>query len=75
VDDLTHAVWRKPSRSGAENACVEVADLGHGHRALRDSKNPDGPALRFTFAEWAAFTAGVRAGEFDRPTASRQTPA
>jgi hypothetical protein len=33
--------------------------------AVRDSQNPTGPALTFTAAEWAAFTAGVRADEFD----------
>jgi hypothetical protein len=65
MDDLTHAVWRKSSRSGGGNECVEVAELADGGRAVRDSKNPSGPALRFTPAEWAAFTAGVRDGEFD----------
>jgi len=45
--------------------CVEVADLDGGCRAVRDSKNPAGPALTFTVSEWAAFTTGVRAGEFD----------
>lgn len=56
--------WRKSSYSGAENACLEVADLPGG-RAVRDSKDPTGPALVFTATEWVAFTAGVRAGEFD----------
>jgi hypothetical protein len=46
------------------NSCVEVADLGTT-RAVRDSKNPSGPALTFTAAAWSAFTAGIRAGEFD----------
>jgi hypothetical protein len=32
---------------------------------VRDSKNPTGAALMFTATEWAAFIAGVRAGEFD----------
>jgi len=32
---------------------------------MRDSKDPDGPKLVFTPAEWAAFVAGVRDGEFD----------
>ncbi len=63
-DDLTPAVWRKSSYSNNQGACVEVAEVGDG-RAVRDFKNPTGPALVFTAAEWVAFTAGVRAGEFD----------
>jgi hypothetical protein len=45
-----------------QNGCVEVA---LGGVTVRDSKNPDGPALRFTRAEWDAFLAGVRDGQFD----------
>jgi hypothetical protein len=41
-----------------------VANLG-GHRAVRDSTNPTGPALVFTTAAWSAFTTGICAGEFD----------
>jgi hypothetical protein len=63
-DDLSPAVWRKSAFSNNTGACVEVADLDGGH-AVRDSKNPTGPALTFTATEWAAFTAGVRADEFD----------
>ncbi|MGH3852850.1 MAG: DUF397 domain-containing protein [Pseudonocardiaceae bacterium] len=64
-DDLTPAIWRKSTFTNNTGACVEVADLDGGHRAVRDSKNPAGPALMFTATEWAAFTAGVRSGEFD----------
>lgn len=35
--------WRKSSRSGSGNACVEIRD---DLLALRDSKNPTGPSLR-----------------------------
>jgi len=65
MGDLKHAQWQKSSYSGAGNACVEIADLHEGGRAVRDSKNPTGPTLMFTAAGWIAFTAGVRAGEFD----------
>ncbi|MGW2812540.1 DUF397 domain-containing protein [Streptomyces sp. NPDC001415] len=61
--DLDGAVWRKATVSGAENDCVEVAELPHGARAVRDSKNPEREPLRFTASEWAAFRAGVIAGE------------
>ena len=61
--DLTGLTWRKATASGAEGGCVEVADLPDGAKAVRDSKNPHLPALRYTAAEWAAFRAGVIAGE------------
>ncbi|WP_308283735.1 DUF397 domain-containing protein [Streptomyces buecherae] len=31
---------------------------------VRDSKNPNGPALAFSSSAWAAFVAGVKAGDF-----------
>ncbi|MBF6063687.1 DUF397 domain-containing protein [Nocardia terpenica] len=64
--DLTQAKWFKSSRSPDRDACVEVAHLEGGLVGMRDSKNPTGPALVFTPAEWDAFTAGVKDGEFDR---------
>jgi hypothetical protein len=48
----------KSSYSGNNGNCVEVAHLPTGGRAVRDSKNPDGPALTFTTEEWNAFVAG-----------------
>ena len=57
--------WRKSSRSGSTTNCVEVAANVPGVVAVRDSKDPDGPKLTFAPAEWDAFTAGVRIGEFD----------
>lgn len=56
--------WRKARASGAGNSCVEVAPL-HDGAAVRDSKDPRGPMLTFTGAAWAAFTVGIRAGDFE----------
>lgn len=44
--------------------CVEGARLAEGGgMAVRDSKNPGGPALLFTPTEWTAFTRAIRDGE------------
>lgn len=37
-------VWKKASFSGQDSDCVEVSNQDR----VRDSKNPDGPVLRFT---------------------------
>jgi uncharacterized protein DUF397 len=58
--------WRRSGTcQGADSTCVEVA-LSGPEVWVRDSKDAAGPILRFTPAEWAAFLAGARAGEFDR---------
>jgi hypothetical protein len=44
--------------SDANGACVETADDLPGVIAVRDSKDPAGPALVFTAEEWWAFIAG-----------------
>ncbi|MGH3900635.1 MAG: DUF397 domain-containing protein [Pseudonocardiaceae bacterium] len=61
--DLTSATWRKSSRSNGQGNCVEVADLDGGHRAVRDSKNPTGPALLVTPTAWTTFTTALRTGK------------
>jgi Domain of unknown function (DUF397) len=42
---------------------VEVAVNLPGVVAVRDSKDPHGPALTFTPADWHAFAARVRSGD------------
>jgi len=59
------ARWVKSSFSFSNGNCVEVANLSGGTVGVRDSKDVQGPVLRFTPAEWDAFLGGVRNGEFD----------
>ena len=66
VSPGSDARWFKSSLSFSNGNCVEVASLSGGEIGVRDSKNPEGPVLRFTADEWHAFTGGVRNGEFDR---------
>jgi xanthine/CO dehydrogenase XdhC/CoxF family maturation factor len=75
---MKEIVWRKARRSGSNGGdCVEVAVLDKpedlvAHKSdherlfvLRDSKDPQGPRLYFTPAEWDAFRLGMKDGEFD----------
>lgn len=47
-------------------SCVGV-NIEGGEVQVVDTKSDDAPSLRFTLSEWAAFVAGVKAGEFDLP--------
>ncbi|KUL51637.1 toxin [Streptomyces sp. NRRL F-4489] len=61
---LANANWRKSSYSNSDGGqCLEVAD-GHPARLVpvRDSKNPQGPALVFGAAAWGAFVGAVQDG-------------
>ncbi|MEJ3741881.1 DUF397 domain-containing protein [Actinomycetes bacterium KLBMP 9797] len=60
-------LWFKSSRSAGNGACVEVAFALPRTIAMRDSKDPHGPVLRFPTASWQDFVASVRQGEFDLP--------
>ncbi|MEU5721403.1 DUF397 domain-containing protein [Micromonospora sp. NPDC047738] len=58
--DLSGARWRKSSRSSGQGGnCVEVADNLPSLVAVRDSKDPAGPALTFAPDAWRAFVARV----------------
>lgn len=56
---MTDLRWRKASASGGGTGnCVEVAALTAGF-AVRDSKDPSGPTLRFSTTDWAAFVSAA----------------
>jgi hypothetical protein len=58
--------WRKAIRTSDPSiaACVEIAAIDD-RRAIRDSKNPGGPELSFTVAEWRTFVGDIKRNEFN----------
>ncbi|MCP2259252.1 protein of unknown function (DUF397) [Streptoalloteichus tenebrarius] len=66
-ESATSAVtrWRKSRRSsGNGGECVEVAAV-ENVAAVRDSKNPAGPALVFAPSVFTAFVGAVKEGRLD----------
>ncbi|MGP3925817.1 MULTISPECIES: DUF397 domain-containing protein [unclassified Streptomyces] len=59
--DLSNAEWQSSSQGTGD---VQIAFV-EGYIAMRDGRNPEGPALIFTPGEWRAFVLGARDGEFD----------
>ena len=57
--------WIKASTSGGNGNCVEQRRQDRWVE-VRDSKDRNGPVLRFTRAEFATWLSGARGGEFDR---------
>jgi hypothetical protein len=61
MTNLDGAVWRKSTRSSNSGGqCVEVAGNLPGVVAIRDSKDPDGPALVVHPTAFRAFTDTVK---------------
>ncbi|MET7935793.1 DUF397 domain-containing protein [Streptomyces sp. NPDC005322] len=63
--DLGSEGWSKPWRGGNGGNCVEALKLDDGRVAIRQSTDPDGPALIYTRSEILAFIRGAKAGEAD----------
>jgi hypothetical protein len=64
--DLPGVTWQKSRRSNPNGNCVELAKLPDGDRfAVRNSRDPHGPALIYTRAEIEAFILGAADGDFD----------
>lgn len=64
-NDQPSVRWRKSSYSNGQAACVEITSLT-GNVAVRDSKDPQGPRLVLTAAQWQSFTTSIKAGTFDQ---------
>lgn len=60
MTDLSRALWRKSTRSNGTGQCVEVASNLPRVVAIRDSKDPDGPALVVDPAAFRAFADTVK---------------
>jgi len=65
ADSLEGVDWKKSRHSGPQGNCVELAALPDGGVALRNSRDPQGPALVYSREEINAFLDGVKDGEFD----------
>ena len=61
--ESSRLIWRKASYSGTNGGgCVEVARNLPNVVAVRDSKDPNGPALILSADQWADFVARIRSG-------------
>ncbi len=66
ASELPPLDWHKSRRSNPSGNCVELARLPEGRGiAVRNSRDPDGPALIYTMDEIAAFILGASDGDFD----------
>ena len=61
---LVAAVWRKSRHSGAIGNCVELAPLPDDEIAVRNSRDPRGPALIYSTVDISGFLARVKEGGF-----------
>ena len=56
------SMWRKPSRSVGNGACVEIGADEQGI-AVRDTATPAGSVLRYSARAWRAFLIAVSKGK------------
>jgi hypothetical protein len=57
--------WHKQWSGGNGGNCFETMKLADGRVAVRQSADPDGPALIYTCGEFAAFIEGAKSGQAD----------
>lgn len=54
-NELARATWRTATYTQGNGACVEVAGLGGGRVAVRDTKDRTGPAIVIAADQWRTF--------------------
>jgi hypothetical protein len=59
-NELARATWRTATYTQGNGACVEVAGLGGGRVAVRDTKDRTGPAIVITADQWRTFLASTQ---------------
>lgn len=62
--DVSAANWLRGPGDTSEEQEIEIAFVDE-YILMRNGADPDGPTLVFTQAEWDAFAAGAKDGEFD----------
>lgn len=65
ASELGELGWERPWSGPNGGQCVELKRLSDGRVAVRQSTDPDGPALIYTPDEMRAFVRGVKDGLAD----------
>jgi hypothetical protein len=63
--ELPEARWLKSRHSNPNGSCVELAGLASGVLAIRNSRDPVGPALIYDANGIAEFIRAAKEGQFD----------
>jgi Domain of unknown function (DUF397) len=63
MSSLGDLSWRVARRCDA-GSCVRIAQKGD-MVLIGDSKDPEGPVLAYSTAEWRTFAEGLKQGDFD----------
>lgn len=63
--DLGTEGWQKPWSGSNNGNCVEAKKLDSGHVAIRQSTDPEGPALIWTSSAISAFVGAAKSGMAD----------
>ncbi|MET7986935.1 MULTISPECIES: DUF397 domain-containing protein [unclassified Streptomyces] len=65
AEELGTQGWFMPRSAGGDGGCVEIKKLGGGIVAVRQSMDPDGPALICDSSVVAEFVGGAKEGRAD----------